>query len=146
VIMAVPGQKTKGQPSPRTVELLDLYPTLADLCGLVPKHKLAGQSLRLLLDDPKAAWDKPAFTQVWRGGFSGHSVRNERWRYTEWDDGKQGAQLYDYQTDPEEKHNLAGNSKHAQTLAQLKALVQKNWATSYRPRAGAGKAKGGAAK
>ena len=146
VILAAPGQKTKGQGSPRTVELLDLYPTLADLCGLTPRHKLAGRSLRPLLDDPKAAWDKPAFTQVWRGGFSGHSVRTERWRYTEWDDGSKGAQLYDYQTDPEEKHNLAGDTKHAPTVAQMRVLVQKNWATSFRPPAEAGKAKGAGAK
>ncbi len=142
VIMAAPGQKTKGQASPRTVELLDLYPTLADLCGLTPKHQLAGRSLRPLLDDPKAPWDKPAFTQVWRGRFPGHSVRTERWRYTEWDDGRQGAQLYDYQTDPEEQHNLAGDPKHAPTVVALKALVQKNWATAYRPPPAAGNAKG----
>jgi len=142
IILAAPGQKTKGQGSPRTVELLDLYPTLADLCGLAPMHKLAGQSIRPLLDDPQAAWDKPAFTQVWRGSFSGHSVRTERWRYTEWDEGKQGVQLYDYQTDPEENHNMAGDPKHAQTVAELKAMVQKNWPTSYHPTAGAGKAKG----
>jgi iduronate 2-sulfatase len=146
VIVAAPAQKTKGQGSSRTVELLDLYPTLADLCGLAPRHKLAGQSLRPLLDDPKAAWDKPAFTQVWRGSFSGHSVRTERWRYTEWDDGTRGVQLYDYQTDPEEKHNLAGDPQHAQKMAELKVLVQKNWATTYRPPAAAAKAKGAAAK
>lgn len=139
VIVAAPGQKTQGQGSARTVELLDLYPTLADLCGLTPLHKLAGQSLRPLLDDPKAAWDKPAFTQVWRGSFSGHSVRTERWRYTEWADGTRGVQLYDYRTDPDEKHNLAGDPQHAQTMAELKALVQKNWATTYRPPAAAAK-------
>ncbi len=144
VIVATPGQRTKGQGSPRTVELLDLYPTLADLCGLTPRHKLAGQSLRPLLDDPKAAWDKPAFTQVWRGGFAGHSVRTERWRYTEWDDSSKGAQLYDYQNDPGEKNNLADDTKHAQNVAELKALVKKNWANSYRPPAAAAKAKAGA--
>ncbi len=70
----------------------------------------------------------------WRiSPFSGHSVRTERWRYTEWDDGKQGSQLYDYQSDPEEKNNLATNPQYAQTMGELKALIQKNWATSYRP-------------
>jgi uncharacterized sulfatase len=139
VIVAAPGQKTKGISSSRTVELLDLYPTLADLCGLTPQHKLAGQSLKPLLDDPKAAWDKPAFTQVWRGSFSGHSVRTERWRYTEWADGTRGVQLYDYQTDPEEKHNLAGDPQYTQKSAELKMLVQKNWATAYRPPTAAAK-------
>lgn len=133
LIIAAPGQKTKGQGSPRTVELVDLYPTLADLCGLTPPHQLAGRSLKPLLDDPKAAWDKPAFTQVWRGGFAGHSVRTERWRYTEWDDGNMGAQLYDYQTDPNEQNNLASDPKHARTVAELKNKLQENWRTSFRP-------------
>jgi iduronate 2-sulfatase len=133
LIIAAPNQKTKGQASARTVELLDIYPTLAELCGLKPTHKLAGQSLKPLLNNPKAKWDKPAFTQVWRGRFAGHSVRTERYRYTEWDDGKAGAELYDYETDPKEEHNLANDPSHAKTVATLKALVRKNWEITYRP-------------
>lgn len=138
VIVAAPHQKAKGKGCARTVELLDLYPTLADLCGLPPPHALAGQSLRPLLDDPKAVWTKPAFTQVWRGSYPGHSVRTERWRYAEWDDGKRGVQLYDYQNDPEELRNLAGDPRHAAVQAELKALVRQNWAASYRPAADSG--------
>ncbi len=123
LIVAAPGQKSKGRASLRTVELLDIYPTLAELCGLAPPANLTGRSLAPLLDDPRAAWDKPAFTQVWRGGFPGHSVRTERWRYTEWDGGKRGAELYDYETDPQEEHNLAGDPKHAHIVAELEALV-----------------------
>ena len=135
VIIAAPGQKTRGGVSPRTVELLDLYPTLAELCGLKPLHKLDGRSLKPLLDDPRATWDKPAFTQVWRGKFAGHSVRTERWRYTEWDDGREGAELYDYAADPTEQHNLASDSKHAAVIAGLKPLLQANWTNPYRPTA-----------
>jgi len=123
VIIAAPGQKQRGRACLRTVELVDLYPTLADLCGLTPRHALAGRSLRPLLDDPQAAWDKPAFTQVWRGTFPGYSVRTERWRYTEWDGGRRGAQLYDYTNDPEEHRNLANDPQHTQTVAELKALL-----------------------
>jgi uncharacterized sulfatase len=142
LIVSSPHQKARGRASPHTVELVDLYPTLADLCGLKPPEGLAGQSLRPLLDNPEALWQKPAYTQVWRGSFYGHSVRTERWRYTEWDDGAKGAQLYDYQTDPEEKVNLAQDSKYAQTVAGLKQLLKQNWPTSYRPPAGErGKAK-----
>ena len=121
--------------------MLDIYPTLAELCGLTPPSNLAGKSLRPLLDNPAAAWDKPAFTQVWRGRFDGHSVRTERWRYTIWDDGRQGEQLYDYQTDPNELHNLASKPAYAKTVAELKNLIHKNWQNPYKPAPAKGKAK-----
>lgn len=133
LLVAAPGQKAKGRGCGRTVELVDLYPTLADLCGLTPPSGLAGKSLRPLLDDPGAAWDKPAFTQVWRGGFSGHSVRTERYRYTEWDGGRMGTELYDYADDPGETRNLASDEKLAAVVEELKGLVRKNWAKEYRP-------------
>lgn len=127
LIIAAPGQKARGQVSPRTVELLDLYPTLADLAGLTPPKNLEGASLRPLLDNPNARRDRPAFTQVQRGGFPGYSVRTERWRYIEWDDGAKGNQLYDHQQDPHEYNNLAGDPAQAAVVAEMKALVQKNW-------------------
>jgi uncharacterized sulfatase len=127
LIIAAPGQQAKGQASPRTVELVDLYPTLADLAGLEPPGNLHGASLRPLLDNPQAAWARPAYTQVWRGGVPGHSVRTERWRYTEWGNGKQGAQLYDHGTDPRELTNLADNPKYAGVVEEMKTLVRKNW-------------------
>jgi uncharacterized sulfatase len=133
LIIAAPGAKGKGKPSPRLVEFLDIYPTVAELAGLTPPKHLEGRSLKPLLDNPRANWDRPAFTQVWRATYPGHSVRTERYRYIEWDNGKQGAQLYDCQTDPEEKRNLIDDPKHAKTVAELKALVRKNWANEFRP-------------
>jgi iduronate 2-sulfatase len=133
LIIAAPGAKARGAACGRTVELLDLYPTLADLCGLPPPDGLEGRSLRPLLDDPTAPWDKPAFTQVWRGTFPGHSIRTERYRYIEWDNGRRGAQLYDYTQDPDEQHNLIANPAHADTVAKLRGLVRANWAKEYRP-------------
>jgi uncharacterized sulfatase len=133
LIVAAPGLKGNGRASPRTVEFVDIYPTLADLAGLKPPANLAGKSLVPLLNDPQAAWDKPAFTQVWRGRFAGHSVRTERWRYTEWDDGKEGVQLYDMQNDPGELNNLANDPQHAEVLAGLKAMIKANWASEYKP-------------
>ncbi len=134
LVIVAPGAKGNGRPCPRTVEFVDLYPTLADLAGLTPPKDLAGVSLRPLLEDPQRAWDRPAFTQVQRGfnqvqrgGFPGYSVRTERWRYTEWDDGQQGAQLYDHEADPHEVHNLAGDPKYAAVVRDMKALVKKNW-------------------
>jgi iduronate 2-sulfatase len=119
----------RGKSSPRTVEFVDIYPTLADLCGLAGAPKdLAGRSLRPLLANPRAAWNRPALTQVRRGGqrdqFMGYSVRDERWRYTEWDEGRRGVELYDEANDPRELRNLAGDPAHANVVARMKRLLQ----------------------
>jgi uncharacterized sulfatase len=124
LIIAAPGRKGGGQVSARTVELVDIYPTLAELAGLTPPQHLQGESLRPLLDDPQAAWPHPAFTQVQRGSFPGHSVRTERWRYTEWGGGEKGAELYDHDVDPKELRNLAADPKFAEVVADLKAQLK----------------------
>jgi iduronate 2-sulfatase len=122
MIIAAPG-KAAGKPSPRTVELIDLYPTLADLASLPAPKALEGFSLRPLLDDPQAKWDHPAYSQT-RHGAMGRSVRTERWRYTEWgDDGKSGVQLYDHNKDPREYVNLADDPAHAATVAEMQKLL-----------------------
>ena len=130
LIVAGPGTTAKGKASGRTVEAVDFYPTLADLCGLkgTPAN-LAGRSLRPLLKDPNARWDKPAITQQRRGNaqngfFMGYSVRNERYRYTEWDQGRKGVELYDYQVDPNELRNFASDPKYARVVEQMKKLLR----------------------
>ena len=130
LIIAAPGQKAAGKKCDRLAELVDVYPTLADLCSLTaPKH-LEGTSLKKLLDDPTLPGKQAAYTQVTRGGakkdgkFMGRSVRTERWRYTEWDDGKQGRELYDHDADPREHRNLANDERYAQTVTELKALLR----------------------
>jgi uncharacterized sulfatase len=125
MIVSVPRQKTAGQASSRPVELVDLYPTLADLAGLKPPSHLEGASLRELIENPQAKWEHPAYTQVQRGSDPGHSVRTERWRYIEWAFGKQGTELYDHDRDPQELHNLAADAKYADVVAQMKALLKK---------------------
>jgi iduronate 2-sulfatase len=126
-IIVAPGAAGNGKVCPRIVESLDLYPTLADLAGLPAPAGLEGVSLRPLLEDPLRAWDRPAFTQVQRGAFPGHSVRTERWRYTEWDGGTKGAELYDHRADPGERRNLAGDPGHAAVREELKAKIRRNW-------------------
>jgi uncharacterized sulfatase len=123
MIISAPG-KAAGQACARTVELLDLYPTLTDLAGVAAPQNLEGASLRPLLENPSAAWTRPAYTQVQRGNFPGHSVRTERWRYTEWAGGEKGAELYDHQADPQELHNLAADPASSATVAELKALLK----------------------
>jgi arylsulfatase A-like enzyme len=130
MIIAAPGCAA-GKVCSRTVELVDVYPTLADLAGLKPPENLAGANLRPLLASPAAEWSRPAFTQVQRGDFAGHSVRTERWRYTEWDGGAKGVELYDHDADPQELHNVADDPKH-DVLAELKSVAKQNWPTRNR--------------
>jgi iduronate 2-sulfatase len=133
MMIVAPGMKEHGKACSRTVELLDLYPTLAEIADLPAPKNLAGKSLKPLLENPLAKWDKPAFSQVWRGNFSGHSVRTEQFRYNEWANGKEGTELYDYATDPEEKRNLVSDAKYAKTVSELRELVHRNWSNEYRP-------------
>ena len=112
LIIGGAGVGARGRGCPRTVELLDLYPTLAEHCGLrdTPTN-LQGRSLKPLLSKTDAAWDKPAITQTRRnvsGQFvMGYSLRTERHRYTQWGpNGSMGEELYDYQADPRELRNL----------------------------------------
>jgi iduronate 2-sulfatase len=121
LVIAAPGH-AQGASSPRTVELIDVYPTLAELCGLTPPSKLEGHSLVPLLARPDAPWDRPAHSLVHHQGLIGRTVCNERWRYTEWDDGK-SHELYDHHTDPGEYHNLADEPHQAATLAEMKRLL-----------------------
>jgi arylsulfatase A-like enzyme len=100
-------------------ELVDLYPTLAELAGLPVKGAIDGVSLVPMLHDASATVKDAAFTQV----RNGYSVRTDRWRYTEWAGGEEGAQLYDMDTDPGETTNLAQDSRHATTVSDLKARL-----------------------
>ncbi len=126
LIVWVPGMKGMGKSSKGIVECVDLYPTLADLCGLKPPKGLAGTSFRPLLNDPTKLGKKAAYTQVSHGKFMGRSVRTERWRYTEWDNAKKTEiELYDHTNDELEYHNLAKNQKYKETMKELKALLLK---------------------
>ncbi|HEY3860761.1 MAG TPA: sulfatase [Verrucomicrobiae bacterium] len=127
LMVKIPGAGANGETCPRTVELVDLYPTLADLCGLTPPSNLEGRSLRPLLENPKAQWPYPAFTQVTRAkGVLGRSIRTERWRYTEWAGGAQGKELYDHDADPHEYHNLAADPNDARIMDELSAQLPKD--------------------
>jgi iduronate 2-sulfatase len=120
LIIRAPRAARAGRSVAAPVELLDIYPTLAELVGLSPPKDLEGASLAPLLRNPKAAWDRPAFSQV----VGGRSVRHGRWRYTEWEGGRLGASLHDLEADPKERRDLVGDPKQAATVARLSPLVR----------------------
>jgi iduronate 2-sulfatase len=114
LIIRAPGAAGNGQPCQRIVEFVDIYPTLTSLAGVKSPSNLAGRDLSPLLTNPSTDWDGLAVTQVLRPQDSrlktmvmGCSIRTDRWRYTEWAEGKEGLELYDHHADPMEFNNLA---------------------------------------
>jgi uncharacterized sulfatase len=142
LIVYSPRMKAKGQSCPRLVELVDLYPTLTNLCGLQAPAGLDGKSFGPLLDDPDQSWKEAVYTVVARAEdrtknveqteFLGRAVRTDRWRYIEWDDGKRGRELYDRQVDPHEFHNIVDDSGNAKIVAELHALIASSHAEPAR--------------
>ena len=126
LIVDAPGTAGRGRSSPRVVSLVDLFPTLVQLAGLPPLAGLQGASLVPLLQDPSASRNRPAYSQNAKGSSlaAGRSVRTERWRYTEWDAGRAGAELYDHRSDPNELRNLAQDAGHAAVVTQLRNLLR----------------------
>ena len=122
LFIAVPGGR--GQSTVRTVEQLDLYRTLAELCGLPRPRGVRGRSLAPLLNNPRARWGRPAYTVTLFQGKLGRAVRTARWRYAEWDGGRSGAMLFDHSNDPHELKNLAADPAHARTVREMKSLLQ----------------------
>lgn len=121
LIVRDPAAKGNGKSTNTIAEFIDLYPTLAARCGLkeVPKN-LEGTDFRKVLDDPTARHKEAAVTVVQRGKFLGRSLRTDRYRYTDWDGGEKGAELYDHTTDPGEWKNLAADPTLGDTAADLK--------------------------
>jgi arylsulfatase A-like enzyme len=121
VLMVVsPGLTKPGGRCDRPVSLMDIYPTLVDVCGLPRREGLEGASLMPLLRNPKAAWDRPALTTY---GRNNHSVRSEQWRYVRYSDGAE--ELYDRRKDPLEWTNLAARPEHSSVKQDLARWLPK---------------------
>jgi arylsulfatase A-like enzyme len=105
---------SKGHKVEDPVSLLDIYPTLVDLCGLTPKKELEGNDLSSLLKNPAIFWNKPVLTTHNRGN---HSLRWRNWHYIRYADGSQ--ELYDLNKDPHEWENLADEKAYAWVIRKL---------------------------
>jgi len=126
----VPRAKGMGQPTSAIMEFVDLYPTLIDYAGLPAPHRLSGETLRPILDNPKLPGKAAAYTEVTRGSKMGRSVRTARWRYTEWgSNGELGIELYDHTKDPGEYYNLSGQPEWAGVCQDLKKLFAQGFST-----------------
>ena len=127
LVVALPGGRA-GVTAPQTVELVDVLPTLCDLAGVPLPAGVDGRSLAPLVragGADAAAWTaRPAFTEVQHRDVRGVSMRSGRWRYTVWNGGEAGRQLYDHNTDPHEFVNLADRPDHAATVQALDAEMR----------------------
>jgi len=146
MLIVAPGL-SKGVIAESPVSQIDLFPTLAELCNVRTPDNLQGQSLVPMLKDPTHIGRGWALTQVTRGGkrrnarsnseadgpFFGYSLRTERWRYTEWDGGEAGIELYDHANDPRELTNQAENGQHRETKEQLSMTLRSAVTSSLPP-------------
>ena len=116
LIVSAPNGIARDRLCQRPVSLIDIYPTLVDLCGLPKREGLDGHSILPLLERPERDWAHPALTTF---GFKNHAVQTERWRYIRYADG--GEELYDHSRDPHEWTNLADDPAYAAEIQRLSA-------------------------
>jgi arylsulfatase A-like enzyme len=121
LIIVAPSIAKRNARCDRPVSLLDIYPTLVELCHLSPNQALEGISLVPLLRDPQAERGRPAVTTWGRGN---HSVRSQRWRYIKYQDGTD--ELYDHRNDSHEWFNLSGDSRYADIIRDHKKWLPKH--------------------
>jgi uncharacterized sulfatase len=140
LMIHAPGAKGMGRTCRGLVEFIDLYPTLAELCGIPRPAGLDGMSLVHAVNDPAHGGKPAAYSSVGRHPdrtrltsdltYLGHSVRTERWRYTEWDGGRKGAELYDERVDPGELRNLAGEPGYDRLKDRLMQILHQHTFTA----------------
>jgi iduronate 2-sulfatase len=143
LLMSKPGQRETGKATDALVEFVDIYPTLADVCGLPRPDGVEGHSFAPLLDDPKQPWKAAAFSQYPRGGrdtgpLMGYAVRTDRYRYVEWRKRNTGEvvarELYDHRSDPEEDTNVAGEAANRTAVEELAKRLAAGWKDNAPPK------------
>ncbi|MBD2703839.1 sulfatase [Spirosoma sp. BT702] len=130
LIVSAPAQKARGKHTKALVELIDLFPTLTDLCQIPTPKQIQGKSFKKLVDNPGLTHRSSAISQFPRPWtykknpeLIGYSIRNQRFRYTEWrryQDGNVAAsELYDLEHEPIERTNLSGQSAYRNILKDM---------------------------
>jgi arylsulfatase A-like enzyme len=130
MILSLPGQKSAGSGTGALVEYVDIYPTLADACGLQVPAQCEGKSMLPLVADPARKWKAAAFSQYPRGKeVMGYTMRTGQWRYTEWISRPNGditaRELYDHSAGDTASANLADLPERAQLVGELSAMLDK---------------------
>lgn len=116
----VPNNKKNGQRSEQAVSLLDIYPTLTELCNLPKVNPLQGESLLPILNSPEKKTDRSILISWY---YKNHAVRSNDWRYIHYRNG--GEELYNHKTDPGEHINLAKNPDYANIIEEHKKWLPK---------------------
>ncbi len=136
LIFAAPGQKAKGVKSESPSEFVDIFPTLCELAGLPIPGSVEGLSLVPILGNPDAMVHEAALEQYPRNNsLMGYTLRDKRYRYVKWvkmdyyggeRSGPMDAnELYDYEKDPLETVNLAGNPEYREVVANFERIFKK---------------------
>ena len=120
MIIHAPGMTRAGETTAALAELVDLYPTLAELCGIEAPDDLQGRSLVTNLADTQVAGKAATYTVVTRRDQLGKAIRTQEWRYALWPDGEE---LYHLKEDPEEHRNLANDPGHQRVLAEMRSRL-----------------------
>jgi arylsulfatase A-like enzyme len=118
LVVVAPGVTLANTRSAEAVSLLDIYPTLVGLVGGEQPEQLEGMDLSPILRDPSFQRQEPAITTYHKDN---HSVRTERWRYIQYHNGDR--ELYDHESDPDEFHNLAGDSRYREVVERLQEWI-----------------------
>jgi arylsulfatase A-like enzyme len=122
-IVSVPGVTKAGLKSEAVVNLLDMYPTLIELCGLPANPENEGRSFAPVLKDPTLAWNVPTLTTY---NFGNHSVTDGRYRFTYYGSKGGAEELYDHSVDPLEHKNLAAQPEHKEIIERLRLAMPKH--------------------
>jgi len=130
LIISAAGRRFAGVKTNVLAEFVDIYPTLCDLAGLPIPDGLEGTSLLPAMEHPDRPVQQAAFSQYPRKQLMGHSMRTDRYRYTEWaEPGKEpvGVELYDHQNDPGENVNIAGRPENRELVKELARKLHAGW-------------------